>query len=247
MKKIMIAVAVAAMGVAAFGDNCRPSTPVAKDAAWVYQWKFTGKTTAGKKAAAKGTVASQCKPGTPGAACAYRAKASLKIQGYTYACNPGCGSDAFETFAESLEVFYMTKPWKASMSGGVNTELSHIIGSNKKQYEAAGVAEFTEDAENVTYTLAYAGLGKYDLKNSRVSSVSGNFAGIASQAWAYNLKKDLCIKAGYWDCATLALVCDGPTVAFGKFSAKFKKSAAKKYAAKGTAVKLPSWVKWLNQ
>ena len=241
MKKIMIAVAVAAMGVAAFGGNCAPEQ--AKDAAWVYQWKFTGKTTAGKKGVKANK--SVCNPGQD--ACTYRAKASLKIQGYTYACNPGCGSDAFEAFAESLEVFYMTKPWKASMSGGVNTELSHIIGSNKKQYEAAGVAEFTEDAENVTYTLAYAGLGKYDLKNSRVSSVSGNFAGIASQAWAYNLKKDLCIKAGYWDCATRALVCDGPTVAFGKFSAKFKKSAAKKYAAKGTAAKLPSWVKWLNK
>ncbi|MDO5312156.1 MAG: hypothetical protein Q4G55_01980 [bacterium] len=244
MKKIMIAVAVAAMGAAAFGANCSPDDKP-KDAAWVYQWKFTGKTTAGKKAAAKGND-SVCAP-TDGAACTYRAKASLKIQGYTYACNPGCGSDAFETFAESLEVFYMTKPWKASMAGGVSTELSHIIGSNKKQYEAAGVAKFTEDAENVTYTLVYAGLGKYDLKNSRVSSVSGNFAGIASQAWAYNLKKDLCIKAGYWDCATRALVCDGPTVAFGKFSAKFKKSAAKKYATKGTAAKLPSWVKWLNK
>lgn len=246
MKKIMIAVAVAAMGAAAFGANCAPTTPVAKDAAWVYQWKFTGKTTAGKKAAAKGTNQSACQPGTPGAACAYRAKASLKIQGYTYACNPGCGSDAFETFAEALEVFYMTKPWKASMAGGVSTELSHIIGSNKKQYEAAGIAQFTEEAEGVKYALTYAGLGKYDVKNSRVSSVSGNFAGVASQAWAYNLKKDLCIKAGYWDCATLALVCDGETVAYGKFSAKFKKSASKKYVA-GKTVSLPSWVKWLNQ
>ena len=247
MKKIMIAVAVAAMGAAAFGANCTVDPVQAKDTAWVYQWKFTGKTTAGKKAAAKATPASACQPGKDGASCTYRAKSSLKIQGYTYACNPNCGSDAFETFAEALEVFYMTKPWKASMAGGVSTELSHIIGSNKKQYEAAGVAQFKENVENVEYTLTYAGLGKYDLKNSRVSSVSGNFAGIASQAWAYNLKKDLCIQAGYWDCTTLALVCDGPTVAYGKFSAKFKKSASKKYAANGKTVSLPSWVEWLNK
>ena len=242
MKKIMIAAAVAAMGAAAFGANCAPDTP-AKDAAWVYQWKFTGKTTAGKKAAVKGNN-SVCNP-TARAACTYRAKASLTIQGYTMACNPGCGSDAFETFAEQLEVFYMTKPWKASMSGGVSTELSHIIGKSKKQYEAAGTASFTENAEGVTYALTYAGLGKYDLKNSRVKSVSGNFAGTASQAWAYNLKKDLCIKAGYWDCVTLALVCDAPTVAYGKFSAKYKKSASKKYV-NGKTPKLPSWVVALN-
>ena len=240
----MIAAAVAAMGAASFGANCTPDVKP-KDAAWVYQWKFTGKTTAGKKAAVKGN-GSACAP-TAGAACTYRAKASLKIQGYTYACNPGCGSDAFETFAEQLEVFYMTKPWKASMSGGVATELSHIIGKSKKQYEAAGTASFTENAEGVTYALTYAGLGKYDVKNSRVKSLSGNFAGTASQAWAYNLKKDLCIKAGYWDCATLALVCDAPTVAFGKFSAKYKKSASKKYASAGKAAKLPSWVEWLNK
>lgn len=239
MKKILVAAVVAAMGAAAFGANCAPDPVTVKDAAWVYAWKFTGKTTAGKKAAAKGNN-SACAP-IAGAACTYRAKASLKIQGYTMACNPGCGSDAFETFAEALEVFYMTKPWKASMAGGVSTELSHIIGKSKKQYEAAGTASFTEVAEGVTYALTYAGLGKYDLKNSRVKSVSGNFAGTASQAWAYNLKKDLCIKAGYWDCATLALVCDGATVAYGKFSAKYKKSASKKYA-NGKAPKLPSWV-----
>lgn len=244
MKKIMIAAAVAAMGAAAFGANCTP-TVVTKDTAWVYQWKFTGKTTAGNKAAAKGNT-SICAP-TAGAACTYRAKASLKIQGYTYMCSPGCGSDAFETFAEQLEVFYMTKPWKASLAGGVSTELSHIIGSNKKQYEAAGVAEFTENVEGVSYELVYAGLGKYDLKNDRVSSVSGNFAGVASQAWAYNLKKDLCIKAGWWDCTTKTLVCDGATVAFGKFSAKYKKSASNKYAKNGTSVKLPSWVVWMNK
>lgn len=243
MKKIMIAAVVAAMGAVAFGGTCSPVTPV-KDTAWVYQWKFTGKTTAGKKAAAKGN-GSICSPVGP-AACTYRAKASLKIQGYTYWCEPGCGSDAFETFAEQLEVFYMTKPWKASMSGGVSTELSHIIGKSKKQYEAAGVANFTEEYEGVTYALTYAGLGKYDIKNSRVKSVSGNFAGTASQAWAFNLKKDLCIKAGYWDCVTQNLVCDGATVAFGKFSAKYKKSASKKYASAGKLAKLPSWVKWLN-
>lgn len=249
MKKLMIAAAVAAAGVGAFAavNNCAPVQELS-DTAWVYQWKFSGKTTWGNKAAAKGN-SSACNP-TLGATCTYRVKTSLKIQGYTAVCNPTLCADTelgFETqFVEENEVFWMTKPWKASMAGGVTTEIAHVIGKNQKQVEIGGVAELTELAENSQYLLTYAGFGKFDKKNRRVKSASGNFAGFLSQPWAYNLKKDLCILAGYWDCETLTmLVCEGPSIAYGKWSVKFKKSAAKKYA-NGKAPKTPSWVIWAN-
>ena len=243
MKKFIVAAAVAAIGAGAFASNCAPEQKI-EDSAWVYQWKFSGKTTAGKTKAAAGS-SSSCNPTDP-ANCTYRAPASLKIQGYTYACNPTCDNgNPFEfAFVEANEVFWMTKPWKASMSGGVTTEIANVIGKSKKQVEVAGLADFTEQAENVTYALTYAGLGKY--KKGHITSVKGNFAGTASQAWAYNLKKDLCILAGYWDFCTLDLVCEGETVAFGKWSAKYLKSASKKFAKNGKSVKLPSWVKWVN-
>jgi len=248
MKKIMIAAAVAAVGLGAFAANCAPDQQV-KDTAWVYQWKFTGKTAAGNKAAAKANT-SACAP-TEGGKCTYRVKSSLKIQGYTIACSPEpCADDSlgFESqFVEANEVFWMTKPYKASFAGGVTTEVAHIIGKSKKQVEIGGVADLTENVEGSEYVLTYAGFGKYDLKNKRVKSAKGNFAGFLSQPWAYNLKKDLCIQAGYWDCTTpTLLVCEGPSIAYGKWSVKFKKSASKKYAKNGTNPKIPSWVKWLN-
>ena len=248
MKKLMIAAAVAAVGMGAFAENnCAPTTTQA-DTAWVYQWKFSGKTTWGNKAAAKGN-SSSCNP-TTGASCTYRVKTSLKIQGYTAVCNPSLCADenlGFETqFVEENEVFWMTKPWKAEMAGGVTTEVAHVIGKNKKQVEIGGIAELTEIAEFSTYAFTWAGFGKLDKKNKRVKSASGNFAGFLTQPWAYNLKKDLCILAGYWDCTTLTtLVCTGPSVAYGKWSVKYKKSASKKYA-NGKAPKTPSWVVWVN-
>jgi hypothetical protein len=239
MKKSILALAAVAAGVA-FGSNCSPDPDPCKDNAWVYQWKFTGKTTAGKVAAAK---ASACAAGED---CTYRVKSSLKIQGYTYACGCDCGTEGFEAFDEALEVFWMAKPWKTYLTGGVSTEVSHIIGKKKKQYEAFGVAEFNDPVAGSTLVLSYAGLGKY--KKGRVSSVSGNFAGAVSVGYAYNVKKDICINTGYWDCNTLALVgCGEPTVAFGKWSAKFKKSASKKYGKSGKTAKIPNYaVAWPN-
>ena len=237
----MIAAAVAAVGFGAFGADC--GEVVQKDSAWVYAWKFSGKTTVGKKTT---VAASLCGEGGD-ADCTIRVPGSLKIQGYTYFCNPGCGSDDFENFTEELEVFYMKKPYKTYLYGGVATELSKIIGAKKKQYEAAGVATFDDPVTTSTYTLNYAGLGKY--KSGRVSSVSGNFAGTLSQPY-YVPKTGKCIPAGYWDCESLDLVCNGgDTVAYGKWSAKYKKSASKKYAKNSTAAKLPKFVTkaWPNK
>lgn len=269
MKKIMIAAAVAAVGLSAFAvvDNCNPQTPEKKvyGWAWAYKWKFTGKTTEGKLGSKTVTNSTWCEPSDNkgGDACAYyRVKASLKIQGYTFFCTPGCGSQSFEAFPEDYEVFWQTKPHKASLFGGIGNlvaagtqtnfeTLSHIIGKSKKQYEVAGTAIFltcegdnVSDPTHATYVLTYAGLGKYSKKYSRVTSVSGNFAGTVSSSWAYNLKKDWCKPAGYWDCETLLLTdCHAPTVAYGKWSAKFNKSAAKKFLKdQKYRGKLPKWV-----
>ena len=88
MKKLMIAAAVVAVGMGAFAaDAC---SPVVKTSAWVYQWKFSGKTTWGNKDV--GTIGTlNCVPVT--GQCTYRVKTSLKIQGYTFACDVASCSD----------------------------------------------------------------------------------------------------------------------------------------------------------
>lgn len=252
MKKI-IALAALAAATSAFAA-CSYTAP---DTAWVYKWKFTGKTTFGVKPA---TVKAKPTSGlcgytgnaptcSVGANCeTVRAPASLKIEGYTWYCKPGCGSDQFENWGEVNEIFWQKKPFKAAIAGGVSTDISHIIGKKQKQYEAYGVAHFEEYINGCTkegtYTLAYAGLGKYDLKNCRVKSVKGNFAGYLDQP--HYISKDKCVNAGYWicDCNNNVLGCMAPSVAFGKWSAKYQKSASKKFLKKGTLPKVASWADW---
>ena len=164
-------------------------------------------------------------------------------------CEPGCGSEGFETFAEANEVFWQKKPFKASLAGGVAAEVSNIIGKKAKEFETGGTATFTEfvnegSMQEGIYTLTYAGIGKYDQKKGRVKNASGNFAGFLNQP--HYLAKDFCGNAGYWDCMTSTLMCDGRSVAYGKWSVKFQKSASKKFLSSGRLPKIPSWVKQKN-
>lgn len=249
MKKIIMILAVAAATANVYAGACSPEP--AKETAWVYHWKFTGKTTTGKKT---GIKASACSAGPD---CTVRVPTSLKIQGYTYMCSPTpCDGDniGFETaFAEVGEVFWMSKPAKVSFYGGVTTEIAHIIGRKKKQAEIMGIASLTDDRNSATYSFTYAGLGKYKLHDKRISSARGNFAGTVTQPWKYvKSSANSCsaspdLMAGFWSCDTLSLVCEAPSVVYGKWSVKFKKSAAKKYLKNGTTIKTPSWVIWRNQ
>ena len=245
MKKL-IAIAV----LASMGGAFAACEYVAPDTAWVYKWKFTGKTTFGKKPGKVKTTSGLCGyTGTTATQeCTVRAPASLKIEGYTWYCSPVCGSDTFENFAEVNEIFWQKKPFKASIAGGVSTDVSNIIGKKATKFEAAGTASFTENVENSTYTLTYAGLGAYSTKNSRVKNVKGNFAGFLSQPWY--ISKSACVTAGYWNCEDLSLVCTGTSVAYGKWSATYKKTLSKKYLkygfTSGKPGKVPSWVVYMN-
>ena len=247
MKKLIALAAVCAIGAAYAACSYDPIPATS-----VYKWKFTGKTTYGVKPGKTKVVVGLCgyTGGQGGGGnCVVRAPASLKIEGYTWYCEKSCGSDAFEQFAETDEVFWQKKPFKASLAGGVATDVSNIIGKKAKQFEAAGTATFTEfinagSTEEGTYTLTYAGLGKYDQKNDRVKSVSGNFAGFLDQP--HYISASECLYAGFWDCDN-NLICEGTSVAYGKWCAKFQKSASKKFARSGTLPKVPSWVKWMNR
>lgn len=251
MKKVIAIAALAAISSAFAACDY-----VAPDTAIVYKWKFTGKTTFGVKPATVktktvtglcGYTGSTCS--TSGTSCeTVRAPASLKIEGYTWQCKPACGSVAFESWAEVNEIFWQKKPFKAAIAGGVSTDISNIIGKKQKQFEAYGIAHFEEwingCTKEGTYTLAYAGLGKYDLKNCRVKCCKGNFAGYLDQP--HYISKDKCVDAGYWicDCNANQLSCKNPSVAFGKWSAKYQKSASKKYLKSGKLPKAASWADW---
>lgn len=244
MKKTIVTIMGVITSFMAIAGNCSP-TPV-EDTAWVYEWKFTGKTTSG--VAVKQVVSSPCHAGDD-VACAARTPASLKIQGYTYYCSPGCGVDSFESdLAEANEIFWSTRPYKCSLAGGLTTEVCNIIGKKKDKTEIAATATFDDPVSGGTYTFTLAGIGKYDAKKGRISSCSGNFSGTLSKPVYFS--KNLCspIYAGCWTCGDLLMDCEEkPTVVYGKWSCKFKKTLSKKYLKNGTTGKTPSWVEALNQ
>lgn len=249
MKKLMIA-ALAVASVAGAYAACQPGKMEVLEDAWVYTWKFTGKTTTGVLVSYTISESGNCKPGGGGVeACAIRIPSSLNIQGYTYKCLPCCGG--FTELADDGEVFWTTKPQKElfevtdpkkPFTKGLTIEFGHVIGKKAKDFELLGTFDAPTADSGENYTFTFAGLGKYDLKNTRFSSVSGNFAGEKVNPHYLKYVKELggCPDADYW-------VCDGsdyagaptdPTVAYGSWSAKLNSSASKKFLKNGTLVKV---------
>ena len=231
----MFALAAAAM-VGAVQAACQyipVPQPTPTEKAWAYQWKFSGKTTE----AAIGKCAGDVVIRVPGA---------LKIQGWSFYCEPQCGD--FEAM-QADEIFWMTKPVKSLLEGGVELEVANVIGKKGKDFEALGNAAFT-DVYGSKYGFVFAGLGKYDAKNMKPTSIKGNFAGYRT-APMYTKDNGPCsspdtLKAAVWPCDTCSCPTETPdSVAYGKWSVKFNKGKANKYAA-GTldATKLlPSWAR----
>lgn len=231
----MIALAAAAVaGVAQAACQYIPTpTPSTTEDAWAYQWKFSGKTTEAAVGTCNGDVI-------------IRVPASLKIQGWSFYCEPDCGD--FEAM-QADEIFWATKPGKTLLTGGVEIECANVIGKKGKDYEAGGVAAFTDTVGDET-EFVFAGLGKYDAKNLKPTSIKGNFAGRRS-APQYVKDNGKCyspttLVAAVWPCDDCTCPTETPdTVVYGKWSVKFNKAKAKKYAA-GTlelTKLLPSWAR----
>ena len=234
MKK-MIAIAAVALAGAAFAE-CQYIEPV-KDTpaepAWAYKWKFSGKTTKAVKSSCDDAIT--------------RTGTSLKIEGWSFYCDPECGD--FEAM-EADEYFWQTKPTKTlfKKGSGVAFEVANVIGKKGKEFEAYGVAQFADEAGNYDYLLAVAGLGKYDAKKAYVKSIKGNFAGLAAAPALVTGKDTACTKAVsnvslVWPCCGCPSEEAG-SVAYGKWSIKYNKSWAKKAANGQLSQKLyPSWAR----
>ena len=251
MKKLMFVAALAA-STAAFAD-CAPD-PVPGPAAYcaqVYSVKMSVKTTKGvvttTKTVSDGNI---CNPGEiPGTCLVYRTKDSTTFTGYIADCDCSCGLLA--TVGSEATVVWDSKR-KAPMAGAAfTTTFLNVMG--KKQTEAewawtfAGTADYGENRTQA-YSLTGAGYGKYDTKNDRYTSFSGNFAGTATAS--YDLKAKVtetvtcaCDPSVVAKCDDLGTLTADDTVAYGTWSVKYNASLSKKFASKKwAAVKLPSYV-----
>ncbi|MCR5750920.1 MAG: hypothetical protein K6G91_03070 [Kiritimatiellae bacterium] len=241
MKKLMIAAAVAAMTAGAFAVDCSPEEQDPEEAAWVYNVKFTGKTTAGEAGVVKGAVGNICAPGGDSTTVCIRKKDSLKIEGWVATCNPTC--DYFADLGGfSDKAFWAEKPNKTIVvDDAFAFNVYNIFGKSLKDVEVEGTFEGSlPDLQGQTFAFEVAGFGTYDKKHERVSKVNGNFAGVMSTS--FYVKNHVCCPTVVFMCDDLSTaVEDVETVAFGSWSVNFNKKAAKKYLKNGTTPKTPSF------
>ena len=245
MKKLMIAAAAMAMvgGVYA-ASGCNPKEEEIADSAWVYNWKFTGKTTDGVLQVNE--IDGGCYVNVTQIE-AIRVPASLKIQGYTVKCNPGCLDVLKAAFvgnsSQEGEAFWITKPTKGAFIddaggngvAGVSFRFGNVIGRIAGKYEVVGTFTGVENTANELYVLRFAGQGSYDASKARVTSVSGCFAGRMIAPHYHKYVKGLrgCPKATVWDCVGMSFLgIDGreSTAAFGKWSMKYNATASSTFA-----------------
>lgn len=250
-------VAAVAASTVAFA-SCEPPTPgpgpEPVDQAYVYAIKFSVKTTKGVATGTKATQGqgSQCVPGTviPGSCLVYRTKDSTAFQGWIYDCEPTCGS-----IATGSIILWDTKR-KVELEDAAFSDADnfiHVMGKNDTEAEwlfgitGNSVYEVLEDGTSRAqlWTLTCAGLGKYDTKNDRYASFSGNFAGTATAPYDLKTNKTkydcACDPAICYECADLLTPLTADTVAYGTWSASYNASASKKLNTQGFLT-VPNWL-----
>ena len=239
MKKLMFVAALASSFAAVAANDCTPEKPTVVDPTLVYSFKASVKTTKGIAGSTTTDSSTICTPGTiTTTETVIRTKDSTKFQGWIYDCTATCS-----TIADGTPVVWDSKR-KAQLTGATfTTDFINVMG--KKQSEAEWAWTFTgtaayDDVRQQEYQLKGAGLGKFDAKKGYYTSFSGNFAGTATASYDLSSGNKICDPSQIWKCDALTTLVDADTVAYGTWSAKYDKSASKKFA-QGT-LKVPSYV-----
>jgi hypothetical protein len=216
----LVMMAVALVAAASSYAQCTPGEdPVVGPCAQVYTVEMTLKTTTAKSGSVE--TGDACTPGSTSVC--YRVISSKSYKGYYYNCT--CGCDEFVN--NTLDVYNKKTDEMLVTAGTIDWDILGRIGKKNAEVEASG------DVDGIIYLQ---GFGKYDSKNDRISSISGNV-----QTWY------LAAPACTVDCAPGATaypgdLCDPSiplsvgTIGYGSFSIKYNSSASKKYAADDTYI-----------
>ena len=224
MKKLMIAAAAAALVGGAFAA-CQEDTACV----FAYQVSLSGKSTVAASTKAK---PSQCID-----ADCYRKAASYKVKGYIWGvtddqtdpsqCIEGCGCLDLTATAPTT---YLWNTKTLKKLGDMTFSQLDLIGSN------VGAKAKTAEVVAKIDDLTLAGFGKYDTKKLELKSATGYFAGTVAapvcSTCTYNA--DDCTEAcedtvskAFAVCTLEAAEADS-TPAYGKWTMKYSKTAAKK-------------------
>jgi hypothetical protein len=212
MKKLVM-MATALVAASSFAQCTPGDTPDPVNCAQVYNVALSLKTTAGKSGAVD--IGTECAPGSTSVC--YRVISKMTLKGYLSNCTCGC-----DTFVDNVLDLFDTKTDEMVVSSGsITWDILGRIGKKNAEVEAQGTINGTD--------MEMMGFGKYDAKNDRISSISGQVQGtlippsctVACAPGGTAYPNDLC------DPSIPQMV---NTIAYGTFSIKYNSSASKKYA-----------------
>ncbi len=262
MKKLIAAVAIAAVSGVALADACAPGA--AKTNATVYAVKFALKTPTGDICTAAGTAASNCAPGSNAGANYYvRKPSTYALQGWFADCKNDC--DEIKKFTQNHIALWNTKERLGMQVTSYTVDIIHVLSKTQADAEIYFTLKgdmkngitgtWAADGLTRSFDLACAGFGKFDKKNKRYTSFAGNVVGKVSKVMypkAVNVGTAaapnwICPEAGYWLCDAIATGCSGlvtreQSIAYGTFAISYNAAASTAYYQKGTAPTIPAYV-----
>lgn len=252
MKKLMIAVAAAAM-VGAASAACKPGENKPTYDATVYSVKISLKTPKGELCGGKTGSGSACAPGEKGADGYVRTPSTYALQGYFANCSEAC--DILQKFTQNDIALWNTREKLFLVDPVYKVDFIHVLSKSQKNAEIKFTLSGTmnnakRDASFMRkFDLIAAGFGKYSTSADIYTSFSGNVVGTVSKVYYPKAVKDAagkwyCPEAGFWLCTPGACgteLKDKESVAYGTFAIKYNASASKKMAA-GTLPSIPSYV-----
>lgn len=224
MKKLMMLAAAMTIVGSAYGQCGEP--PVGS-CALVYDVQVTLKTTVPIYMSGSTTVCGEAQ-----AAACWRKPGSASWKGFISAC----ACDCLSFLGGSIYLWDVkNQQTLADGTGTLTWEVFNLIGPKKLDVEG-----FWSLNDQVTGAEVYgAGFGKWDAKNARLTSISGNVVA--------KLTPPACATG---DCAaSVAFPCsilitqgtESFTIAYGTWSMRYNSAASKKYAASTTLPTLPTW------
>ncbi len=180
MKKLMIAVAAAAM-IGAASAKCKPGETSPTYDATVYSVKISLKTPKGELCGGKTASGSPCAPGTKGVDGYVRTPSTYALQGYFANCSGSC--DILKNFTQNDIALWNTREKLFLATPVYKVDFIHVLSKSQKNAEikfslSGAMNNAKGDAPLMRkFDLVAAGFGKYSPSADIFTSFSGNVVG----------------------------------------------------------------------
>jgi len=223
MKKLMTFAAAMTIVGGAYAADCEMPTPDT-GCAMVYNVKMNLKTVSGKKLTGAAVYDKETCELTQDTDCIRFPNFPYRVQGYLVSCDCGC---------DILDGDFVL--WSAPLKSALCVEVTegsfaHVLGKQNTAEIFFGLEG--EDSVLGELWLTLVGFGTY----SKKAGMYGGFNGLAVGQLAQPICIGVCADAEYWECGTLVLANDDPSIIGGTWSMKYNPGASKAYWRDGSSL-----------